>query len=47
MTVRPRAPSASSCALGEVLYWEQVDDVLTLSDGFDEPVVELVRSAGT
>ncbi len=34
-------------ALGEILYWEQVDDVLTLSDGFDEPVVELVRSAGT
>ena len=32
-------------ALGESVYWEQVDDALTLFDGFDEPVVELMRAA--
>ena len=32
-------------ALGESVYWERVDDTLTLFDGFDEPVVELTRAA--
>jgi heat shock protein HslJ len=30
-------------ALGEVVYWRQAGDGLTLLDGFDEPLVELVR----
>lgn len=32
-------------ALGESVYWEQEGDALTLLDGFDEPVVELMRAA--
>lgn len=30
-------------ALGDVVYWEQDGDELTFLDGFDEPLVELVR----
>jgi heat shock protein HslJ len=30
-------------ALGAVVYWRQAEDSLVLLDGFDEPVVELVR----
>lgn len=30
-------------ALGEVVYWRQVGDTLAFLDGFDEPLVELVR----
>jgi heat shock protein HslJ len=33
-------------ALGEVVYWRQVGDELALLDGFDEPLVELIRTPG-
>jgi heat shock protein HslJ len=32
-------------ALGEVVYWKQSGDTLSLNDGFDEPLVELDRTA--
>lgn len=32
-------------ALGEVVYWRQAGDELTLLDGFDEALVELVHGA--
>ena len=31
-------------ALGEVVYWQQSGETLSLNDGFDEPLVELVRT---
>ena len=34
-------------ALGEVVYWRQAGDTLTLLDGFDEPLVELARGPET
>ena len=29
-------------ALGEVIYWQRTGDTLSLNDGFDEPLVELM-----
>ena len=34
-------------ALGEVVYWEQSGDAMSLRDGFDEPLVELTRTVET
>ncbi len=31
-------------AFGEVVYWQQSGDTLSLNDGFDAPLVELVRA---
>lgn len=42
--VERRAERQLLRALGEVVYWKQGGDTLSLNDGFDEPLVELVRT---